>query len=374
MEFSKYIIVGSGIFGAVLAERIVNVMKENVTIIEKRNHIGGNCYSKIDQETGIEYHQYGTHIFHTSDPVIWKYIHHFTEFNAYRHQVLTTHKSKVYQMPINLETINSFYGLNLCPSEADAFLMQEAAKAGIQEPSNFEEKAIATVGQPLYEAFIKGYTMKQWQRHPSELPVSLLNRLPFRTDYNENYFHDKWQGIPEDGYTAFFNKLLSSPKIDICLNTDFFDLQSAIPVDATLIYTGSIDRYYHDCFGRLEWRSLEFEREVMPVKDFQGTSVMNFADFDVPHTRIHEPKHLHPERVYPSGQTLIIKEYPAQGEPYYPVNDQKNQSIYIQYRKKADNAKKVYFGGRMGEYKYMDMHQSIASALDLFETIRQKKQ
>lgn len=369
----KYLIVGSGFFGSVLAERIANKLKEQVLVIEKRNHIGGNCYSMNDRETGIHYHLYGTHIFHTPNERVWKYINRFTEFNSYYHQVLTTHKNKVYQMPINLETINSFYNINLRPFEVDAFLKEEIKKENISVPRNFEEKAISMMGRPLYEAFIKGYTMKQWQKDPREMPESILKRLPFRTNYNESYYYSRWQGIPLEGYGKIFEKLLDSRNIELKLNLDYFKIKDLIPSDTKIIYSGPIDQFFNYKYGRLEYRTLRFEKEIMPYEDFQGTSVMNYADPDVPYTRIHEPRHLHPERTdYPKDKTMIIKEYSLLDDgtnPYYPINDERNQNLILRYREEVKKLKHTIVSGRLGEYRYYDMHDTINHALEVFDSI-----
>jgi UDP-galactopyranose mutase len=375
-EGLKYLIVGGGFFGSVLAERIANVLKDNVLVIDKRNHTGGNCYSADDPETGIHYHLYGTHIFHTPNEKVWNYINRYTSFNSYYHQVLTTHKGKVYQMPVNLETINSFYNLNLKPFEVDDFLAEEIRREGIVNPANFEEKAISMMGRPLYEAFIRGYTLKQWQKDPRQMPESVLKRLPFRKNYNESYYFSRWQGIPTDGYGQIFTKMLNSPKIDIRLNVDYFQIKNAIPADTLVIYSGPIDQFFDYKYGRLEYRTLQFEREVMPYEDYQGTSVMNYADVDVPYTRIHEPRHLHPERNdYPKDRTLIIKEYSKLDDgrnPYYPINDERNQNLILKYREEADKLRNVIISGRLGEYKYYDMHDTINNALEVFEMVKNK--
>lgn len=366
-------IVGSGFFGSVLAERISNVMKQPVSVIEKRNHIGGNCHSEIDPETKIEYHTYGTHIFHTDNEKVWNYINAFTEFNTYRHQVLITHKNTVFQMPINLETINSFYNVNLKPYEVDSFLADEINKESTLDLSSFEGYTISKVGRPLYEAFIKNYSKKQWNKDPKDMPASIIKRLPFRTDYNESYYNSQYQGIPTDGYTAIFSHLLNNPLIDVRLNTDFFDIKNELPEDALIIYSGPIDQYFDYCYGKLDWRTLEFETEVQPHNDYQGTSVMNYADLEVPYTRIHEPKHLHPERDYPTDKTLIIKEYSKKDDgsnPYYPINDKRNQELILKYKALADKEKNLIIAGRLGDYKYYDMHQTIARALEVFEEIK----
>lgn len=376
MDFSglKYLIVGSGFFGSVLAERIAGELNENVVIIEKRDHTGGNCYSLDDPDTGIHYHLYGTHIFHTPNERVWKYINKFTEFNSYYHQVLTVHKNKVYQMPVNLETINSFYNITLKPYEIEDFLKEEIKKEKIPNPPrNFEEKAISMMGRPLYEAFIRGYTMKQWQKDPKDMPESVLKRLPFRKNYNESYYNSRWQGIPLHGYGRIFEKLLASPKIEVKLNTDYFDIRDMVPDTTKIIYSGPIDRFFNYRHGKLEYRTLRFEKEVLPFDDYQGTSVMNYADAEVPYTRIHEPRHLHPERTdYPSDKTMIIREYslPDDGSnPFYPINDERNQKLVVKYRNETQKLGNVIISGRLGDYKYYDMHDTINHALEMFDRI-----
>lgn len=374
MDFNnaKYLIIGSGFYGAVMAERIANVLKEKVIVIEKRNHIGGNCFSERDEKTGIEVHKYGTHIFHTGNPKVWKYINQFTEFNSYFHQVLTTYKNKVYQMPINLETINTFYNINLKPYEVEDFLKKEIKKDNIQQPKNFEEKAITMIGRPLYEAFIKGYTTKQWQIAPIHLPEAILNRLPFRKNYNESYYFSRWQGIPLHGYTYIFEQLLKNPLISVHLNTDYFSIKNLIPKNTTLIYSGPIDQFFDYKFGKLEWRTLRFDYEWPEVEDYQGTSVMNYAEAEIPFTRIHEPRHLHPEREYPKDKTVIVKEYSMKDDgsnPYYPINNEYNQQLILKYREAASNENNVIISGRLGDYKYYDMHDTINMALEQFENI-----
>jgi UDP-galactopyranose mutase len=369
----KYLIVGSGFFGSVLAERIANVLDENVLVVEKRNHIGGNCFSLDEPETGIHYHLYGTHIFHTPHERVWGYINRFTEFNSYFHQVLTVHKNRVYQMPVNLETINSFYNITLKPYEVEDFLRDEIKRENISNPRNFEEKAISMMGRPLYEAFIKGYTLKQWQKDPRDMPESILKRLPFRKNYNESYYNSRWQGIPLNGYGKIFEKLLESPRIKVNLDVDFFDIKDLIPPETSVIYSGPIDRFFDYKYGKLEYRTLKFEKEIVPFDDFQGTSVMNYADVDVPFTRIHEPKHLHPERSdYPKDRTMIIREYSLLDDgsnPFYPINDEKNQKLVMKYRELTRTLGNVIISGRLGDYKYYDMHDTINHALDMFEKI-----
>lgn len=367
-----YLIVGAGLFGAVMAERLANDKKAKIIVIDKRSHIGGNCYSKYDEETDIEYHLYGTHIFHTSSEKVWNYITQFTEFNGYYHQVLTTYKNKVYQMPINLKTINSFYNLNLKPYEVDKFLKKEASKSNITKPKNFEEKAISLIGKPLYEAFIKGYTTKQWGKSPTELPAGILKRLPVRSSYKDDYFHDaRWQGIPVDGYTAIFEKMFKSSNIEVHLNCNYFDHKNKFDVNEKIIYTGPIDRYFNYQLGHLEWRSIELEQKVVNVEDFQGTSVMNFAEESVEYTRIHEPRHLHPERTYTKDKTIIFYERSKEdpNNPYYPINTETNRTLYKKYRELADNEKDLIIGGRLGNYAYYDMDKTILAALNCYRKL-----
>ena len=289
-----YIVVGSGFWGAVFAQQVKENGK-NVLVIEKRNHIGGNCYSYDYQDTNINIHAYGTHIFHTNDKLLWDYINRFTEFNRYQHRVLTTYQNQVYSMPINLGTINSFYGINIKPCEVKNFLESKLAKTS--NIRNLEEKAISLVGKELYEAFIKGYTTKQWGCSPTDLPPNIITRLPVRSSYYDSYFNDIYQGIPIGGYTPIFERMLEG--IPIELGIDFFeDMSYWTNRCKKIVYTGPIDRYFNYEFGRLNWRSVYFEIEKVDVDDYQGTSVMNYADIEVPFTRIHEPKHLHRERKF----------------------------------------------------------------------------
>ncbi len=376
MDQPDYLIAGAGLYGAVLAERIANELDQKVVVVESRDHIGGNCYSENDQETGILYHKYGTHIFHTSSEKVFKYISRFTDWNNYFHQVLTTHKGKVYQMPINLETLNSFYNVSLRPFEVEAFLKKEIEKENYPAPKNLEEKAISLIGRPLYEAFIKGYTTKQWGKEPKDLPESIINRLPVRSNYDESYFNNaRWQGVPLNGYTPIFEKMLNHPNITLKLGTDYFDIKKSIIPKKMTIYSGPIDRYFEYSLGHLDWRSIKLKRVVVPHDDYQGTSVMNYADTDVEYTRIHEPKHLHTEKNYSKEQSLLFYENSCidKNAPFYPIKDKKNQELYQKYKLMADNEKSVLFGGRLGSYAYFDMDQAIAQALSIFEsTIRRK--
>ena len=361
-------IAGSGFLGSVIAERIASQLNKKVLVIEKRDHIGGNCYSEKDQETNIEFHKYGTHIFHTSNEKVWKYINQFTTFNAYRHQVLSSYQNRIYQLPLNLETINRFFNVNLKPFEVDEFMAKK--KPALDNPSNFEEKAISEIGRELYEAFIKGYTIKQWQTDPKQLPAAIFNRLPIRKNYDESYFFDQWQGIPLDGYTAIFNKLLSNKNISVVLNTDFFELKPHLNPKSHIVYSGPIDRFFDYKYGHLSWRTLRFTRELVNVEDYQGNSVVNFPEETIPYTRIHEPRHLHPERNYSKDKTIIFKEYSLKDDgsnPYYPIQSEENNRMYELYKQESDQLDHISIAGRLGAYKYYDMHQTIERALDIFE-------
>lgn len=364
-----YVVVGSGFFGAVLAERIANDLGKTVVVVEKRSHIGGNCYSSLCPDTGIEFHKYGTHIFHTGSEEVWNYIKNFTEFNSYHHQVLTNYKGRIYPLPINLETINLFYQMNLKPFEVDRFLEQEREKEFYTEPTNLEEKAINLIGRPLYEAFIKGYTEKQWGKRATELPLSIIQRLPVRKNYDRTYFKDtKFQGIPLNGFSAVFEKLLSSSKIKVITDCDFLKHRVDFIPKEKIIYTGPIDGYFGYKLGKLEWRSIRLEKEIVNAPDFQGTSVMNYAEKMVPYTRVHEPRHLHPERTY-GNKSVVFYEYPEmrESEPFYPVATQTNIELYKNYREVCGLDKKLIVGGRLGNYCYVDMDQVIQMALNCYK-------
>jgi UDP-galactopyranose mutase len=356
-----YVIVGCGLFGTVFAQQAREAGKD-VLVLEKRNHIGGNCYSHNHEDTDINVHTYGTHIFHTSDPAIWQYVNRFTEFNRYQHRVLTTHKGKVYTLPISLGTINAFFGITLRPHEAAEFL--EAKREHIACPNNFEEKALELIGRDLYEAFLKGYTIKQWGCDPRDLPAAIVTRLPVRTSFHDAYFDDIYQGVPVNGYTPMFERMLEG--IPIELGVDFIqdrDYWSAR--GRKIVYTGPIDRFFDYAHGPLNWRSVRFEVARLAMSDYQGTSVMNYADVDVPYTRIHEPKHLHPERRLSTCETVIAREFSQTNpdEPYYPVNFETDKRLYSQYEALAESKTNIIFGGRLARYKYYDMHQVIANSL-----------
>ena len=361
-----FIVVGSGLFGAVFAQQAREAGR-SVLVLEKREHIGGNCFTAAHEDTNILVHRYGSHIFHCNSAAIWNYLNRFTEFNRYRHRVLTTHRDRVYSMPINLGTINAFYNLNLKPHEVGAFL--ESKRPLISNPRNLEEKAISLIGPELYEAFIKGYTTKQWDCDPRELPASIITRLPVRHSYDDAYFGDTYQGIPVDGYTPIFERMLEG--IPVELGVDLFaDREHWLGKCRQLVYTGPIDRYFDYSLGRLQWRSVRFEVERLGREDFQGTSVMNYADADLPYTRIHEQKHLHPEKKHTPDTTVIMREFSQVGkdDPYYPVNAPADQELLRKYQELAAEEPNVIFGGRLAEYKYYDMHQVVGAALARAET------
>lgn len=369
------IIVGAGIFGSVLARRLAEDFGQQVTIIERRPHPGGNCWSEVDKDTGIEVHKYGSHIFHTSDARAWDYISHFTAWNGYRHHVWSRHKGRLYPLPISLATVNSYYGLDLDPSQMRDFLAAEAAREGIVEPRNLEEKAISQIGRPLYEAFIRGYTLKQWQKDPCELSAEIINRLPVRTNYDTRYFSDTWEGIPLDGYGALFGRLLDHPRISLRLGTDWRDVRDSVAPESLVIYSGPIDEFYDYRLGRLEWRGLDFEWERHDAPDYQGTSVINSADESDAFTRTHEFRHYHPERPY-GDKTVICREYSRwagpEDEPYYPVNTEANRKLYAQYEELAGGEKNVLFGGRLGAYRYLDMDKCIGRALEAADALGER--
>ena len=368
----KYIVVGSGIFGSVIAERIASVLNQPVLIVEKRNHIGGNSYSEIDQATGIECHRYGSHIFHTSNETVWKYITQFAQFTNYHHKVVANSNGKAYFMPINLKTLCDVFQRAISPQEAKSMLCPDTNS--VEKASNLEEKAIALIGEDLYNIFIKGYTKKQWEKDPKSLPPGIINRLPVRSNFNIDYFNDPYQGVPHDGYFTLFNNLLGNPLIQVVLNTSFSSIRSQIQNDSIIIYTGMIDEYFDYCYGHLEWRSLRFEWETHNIQDYQGTTVVNYTDESIPYTRIHEFKHFHPERIEPYNlqKTVICKEFPQSWSPgdeaYYPVNTSQNQTLLKKYQTLALQYPNIIFGGRLGCYEYWDMDKAIFAALSCFNS------
>lgn len=371
LENADLVIVGSGLFGLTIAERAASEGAKAV-ILEKRSHLGGNAYSYDDPNTGIEVHKYGSHLFHTSSEKVWEYVNRFTHFNDYRHHVYTNHAGKTYSMPINLDTMSSFFERSLTPQQARELIADQSEPyRAIQNPTNLEEKALALVGPKLYEAFIKGYTFKQWETDPRKLPADIITRLPVRYTFNNRYFSDTWEGLPIQGYTTWLTSMTKHKNIDLYLNMDFFNVRSLIPESTLLVYTGALDRYFNYAQGELGWRTLELEIDVKDTNDFQGTAVMNYSDIEVPYTRVHEFRHLHPERLYKSEKSVVMYEYSkiaqASDEPYYPINTDTDRARVQEYRKMARDEKNVIFGGRLGSYQYLDMHMAIASALTTFE-------
>ncbi|MDO5034527.1 MAG: UDP-galactopyranose mutase [Actinomycetaceae bacterium] len=373
------VVVGSGLFGLTIAERCASQLGLKVVIVEKRDHLGGNAYSENDPETGIEVHKYGAHLFHTSNEKVWEYVNQFTSFTDYVHHVFTTVGGEVFSMPVNLGTINQFFRSAYTPDEARELIKKQSAEVAGSDVTDFQSKGISLVGRPLFEAFFQGYTAKQWQTDPKELPASIISRLPVRFNYNNRYFSDKWEGLPTDGYAAWLNRMVEHPNIEVLLNTDFFDESQPYNKKASVgnvpvVYTGPIDRYFDYSEGDLAWRTIDLDVEVLNVGDFQGTSVMNYGDLEVPFTRIHEFRHFHPERKnYPKDKTVIAREYSRfanrEDEPYYPVNTADDRATYLAYRELATKEPMVFFGGRLGTYKYLDMHMAIASALSRFENV-----
>ncbi|MGZ4599939.1 MAG: UDP-galactopyranose mutase [Oryzihumus sp.] len=369
------VVVGSGLFGLTVAERAAE-RGLDVVVLDRREHVGGNAWSDIDPDTGLEVHRYGAHLFHTSNARVWDYVNRFTSFTSYQHRVWTVHGGEVFPLPINLGTVNQFFRANLGPAEAAALVAEQAAEL-TGEPANLEEKAISLIGRPLYEAFIRGYTAKQWQTDPRDLPAEVISRLPVRLTYDNRYFNDTWEGLPTDGYAAWLSRMADHPRVDVRLGVDFLEEGHELSRDAVrgqvpVVYTGPLDRYFGDVHGPLGWRTLDFEQEVLPVGDFQGAPVMNYADDDVDFTRILEFRHFHPERDYPSDKTVIVRERSrfagAGDEPYYPVNTPEDRTRLLEYRELAQAERddhQVVFGGRLGSYQYLDMHMAIASALRL---------
>jgi len=362
MEYD-YLIIGSGLFGSICARELTD-KGYKCLIIEKRNHIGGNCYT--EKVENINTHKYGAHIFHTSNKEVWDYVNKFVEFNSYRHHVLANYKNEIYSLPFNMFTFNKLWNINT-PEEAKHIIEQQKF---LGDPANLEEQALSLVGKDVYKKLIKGYTEKQWMKSCKELPAFIIKRLPVRFTYDNNYFFDPYQGIPKNGYTELFEKLLSN--IEIKLNTDFFTDRNYFNLLAkNIIYTGPIDKFYNYCFGGLEYRPLKFEHITLNQENYQGHSVVNYTEKEIPYTRIIEHKHFNNDT---SSKTIITKEYPIEWnkneEPYYPINDVLNQEKYIKYKSLADQEKNIIFGGRLAEYKYYDMHQVIESALNKIKEIK----
>jgi len=366
------VIVGAGFFGLTVAERCAGDLGLRVLVIDRREHIGGNAYSEAKPETGIEVHRYGAHLFHTSNARVWQYARQFTAFTSYQHRVFSVYKSRVYPLPINLATICEYFGAAMSPDDARALIAQQAAEVPAGRAANLEQQAISLIGRPLYEAFIRGYTFKQWQTDPADLPAEIITRLPVRYTFDNRYFSDTYEGLPVDGYTAWLQRMVEHPNIEVRLNTDFADLRTDLLGNVPVVYTGPLDAYFGYAEGDLGWRTLDFDLEVLPTGDFQGTPVMNYADSDVPFTRIHEFRHFHPERDwYPKDKTVIMREYSRSAsrgdEPYYPINTAGDRDRLLAYRDLARREPGVLFGGRLGTYQYLDMHMAIGSALSMYE-------
>lgn len=366
-----YLIVGAGLFGAIFAHEAKKAGKK-VLVIDRRDHIGGNIYTK--EVEGIQVHQYGAHIFHTSDKEVWDYIQQFAEFNRYTNSPVARYKDELYNLPFNMNTFSKMWGVRT-PAEAKEIIQRQIKEAGITELKNLEEQAISLVGKDIYEKLVKGYTEKQWGRRATELPSFIIRRLPVRYVYDNNYFNDKYQGIPVGGYTKIIERMLEGTEVR--LMTDFFANREILAKEAeNIVFTGMIDAYYDYCFGELEYRSLRFETEVLDMENYQGNAVVNYTEYEVPYTRIIEHKHFEygcqggygGDGSGVSDKTVITREYPATWsrgeEPYYPMNDEKNNALYARYRELADQEEHVIFGGRLGMYRYYDMHQVVKEALE----------
>lgn len=359
MRKYDYLIVGSGLFGSIFAYE-ANKRGKKCLIIDKRSHIGGNVYT--EEVEGINVHKYGAHIFHTSDKMIWDYIQQFADFNRYTNSPIAIYKDEVYNMPFNMNTFSRLWNIKT-PKEAKEIIEKQKEESGITEPKNLEEQAISMVGKDIYEKLVKGYTGKQWGRPCTELPSFIIKRLPVRFTYDNNYFNDLYQGIPIGGYTKIIEKMLTG--IDTKLNYDYFEHRDELnQIADKIVFTGMIDQFYDYKFGTLEYRSLRFETEVLDEENYQGNAVVNYTEYDIPYTRIIEHKHF---EFGNQPKTIITKEYPSKwekgDEPYYPMNDEKNNTLYAKYKELADQENNVIFGGRLGQYKYYDMHNVIAEAL-----------
>lgn len=361
MRQYDYLIIGAGLFGSVMAEQLVRQGKRCL-VIDKRSHVGGNIYTS--NVNGITVHKYGAHIFHTNDKEIWEYINSFSDFNRYTNSPIANYKGKLYNLPFNMNTFYQIWGVTT-PQEAQCKIEQQRTQSDI-EPVNLEEQAISLVGRDIYEILIKGYTEKQWGKKATELPPSIIKRIPVRFVFDNNYFNDVYQGIPKQGYTAIIKKMLLGS--DVILNTDYFDRKDYFDSIAhTVIYTGEVDRYFNYCYGKLEYRSLLFETIFLKgIANYQGNAVVNYTDCETPYTRIIEHKHF---EFGNQSDTMITKEFPfafsKDSEPYYPINDERNNCLYSRYARLVRQEKNVYFGGRLAEYKYYNMDQVIRAALNL---------
>ena len=361
MKKYDYLIVGAGLFGAVFAHEAKEAGK-TCLVIDKRNHIAGNIYT--DKVKDIDVHQYGAHIFHTSNETVWNYVNHFAKFNRYTNSPVANYKGEIYNMPFNMNTFNKLWGV-VTPQEAQAEIEEQKAAYHVENPQNLEEQAISLIGPDVYTKLVKGYTEKQWGKRATELPSFIIKRLPVRFTYDNNYFNDDYQGIPVEGYTKMIERMLDG--VEVKLEEDFLKNREAFMEQADkIVYTGMIDEYYNYCYGELEYRSLNFETEVLEgVENYQGNAVVNYTEYEVPYTRIIEHKHF---TYGTQPDTVITREYPktwSKGdEPYYPMNDEKNLSLYEKYTELAAKEGNVIFGGRLGMYKYYDMDDTIEAALN----------
>jgi UDP-galactopyranose mutase len=365
----KYLIVGAGFSGAVIAEQLSKDANNSIVVIDERSHIGGNCYTERDKETDVMVHKYGPHIFNTDNKEVWDYIQQFCEMVPFVNRVKSVYDGNVYSMPINLHTINQFFGKTMSPEEAKAFI-NNIADISIKDPKNFEEQAMKFIGKDLYDAFFYGYTKKQWGCEPTELPASILKRLPVRFNYNDNYYASSYQGIPKDGYTAIFDKMLNAPNITVKLKTKFDTSWDFSKYDH-VFYSGPIDAFFGYKYGRLSYRTVYFEKGESEG-DFQGNAVINYADPDVPYTRVHEHKHFTPWENH--EKTTYFKEFSKETEdgdiPFYPKRLKNDMDIFEKYEKEVKDLNKCSFVGRLATYRYMDMHHVIAEALELVKTIQ----
>ena len=361
MKKYDYLIVGAGLFGAVFAQEAKKAGK-NCLVIDKRNHIAGNIYT--EKVLDIDVHQYGAHIFHTSNETVWNYVNSFAKFNRYTNSPVANYKGEIYNLPFNMNTFNKLWGV-VTPKQAQEKIEEQKAAFHVENPQNLEEQAISLIGPDVYTKLVKGYTEKQWGKRATELPAFIIKRLPVRFTYDNNYFNDDYQGIPVEGYTKMIERMLDG--VEVKLEEDFLKNREAyMELADKIVYTGMIDEYYNYCYGELEYRSLKFETEVIKGEEnYQGNAVVNYTEYEVPFTRIIEHKHF---TYGTQPDTVITREYPADWEegmePYYPVNDEKNQDLYSRYAKLAEKEERVIFGGRLAEYKYYDMDKVILSALE----------
>lgn len=359
MQKYDYLIVGAGLYGSIFAYEM-NKKGKKCLVIDRREHIGGNIY--CENIEGINVHKYGAHIFHTSNKEVWEYINQFCEFNNYINSPVANYKGEIYNLPFNMNTFNKLWGVRT-PEKAKKKIEEQKKEFRILEPKNLEEQAISLIGKDIYEKLIKGYTEKQWGRKATELPAFIIKRLPVRFIYDNNYFNDRYQGIPIGGYTKIIEQLLEG--IEVKLNTNFFDNREYYKnISEKIVFTGMIDEFYNYQFGKLEYRSLRFETEVLNEENYQGNAVVNYTEREIPYTRIIEHKHFEFGK---QEKTVITREYPNEwkegDEPYYPVNDEKNNKLYEKYRELAEKEDRVIFGGRLGEYKYYDMDKVIEKVL-----------